>query len=181
MNRAVFIDRDGTIARDVPYCSDPKDLHLLPGAIEGIRRLNDDQRSVVIVTNQSGIARGYFSEETLARIHEKMLTELRKGGAKVDAIYFCPHHPDEGCPCRKPEPGLLLRAASDLGLDVGQSYVIGDRYMDVEMGRKAGCKASLLVWREEERERLHVNYEVRVFPTFLKAVHWLTEHEKGEG
>ena len=104
--RAVFLDRDGTIARDVPYCSRPEDLELLPGVGEAIRLLNEHGFMVVIITNQSGIARGYFTEEMLERIHQKLKNDLAKSGAHVDAIYYCPHHPGEGCDCRKPKPAL---------------------------------------------------------------------------
>ncbi len=181
MNRAVFIDRDGTISRDVPYCSRPEDLELLPGVEEGVRHLNKNGFKVIVITNQSGIARGYFTEETLAKIHEKMSKDLERAGAHIDGIYYCPHHPEEGCECRKPKPTLLLRAASDLAVDLGQSYVIGDRLMDVEMGRRGGCKASLLVLEggEEEAGR-GVPKDLPTFGSVLEAVRWLIRHEGQE-
>lgn len=180
MNRAVFIDRDGTISRDVPYCSRPEDFELLPGAGEGVRHLNESGFKVIVITNQSGIARGYFTEETLAKIHEKMSKDLEKAGARLDAIYYCPHHPEEGCECRKPKPTLLLQAASDLAIDLGQSYVIGDREMDMEMGRRGGCRASLLVWEGGE-EAGHGRLEDRpTFGSVLEAVRWLIRHEEQE-
>ena len=145
MHKAVFLDRDGTIARDVPYCSRPEDFELLPGAAEAIRLLNEYGFKVVIVTNQSGIARGYFTERMLARIHDKMQKELAKQGAHVDAIYYCPHHPDDNCDCRKPKPKMVLQAAVDLDIDLNQSYVIGDSEMDIELARRAGCKAGIRV------------------------------------
>lgn len=100
MNKAVFLDRDDTICRDVGYCRRPEDLELLPGAAEGIRLLNNAGFKVIVITNQSGIARGYFDEKTLHEIHKKMKRDLSRSGARLDAIYFCPHHPDEGCRCR---------------------------------------------------------------------------------
>lgn len=113
--RVVFIDRDGTINRDVSYCSHPDEFELLPKVAEGIRLLNEHGFKVIVVTNQSGIARGYFSEEMLQKIHVKMKEELKKRGAFIDdAIYYCPHHPDDNCDCRKPKPGLLLQAATVL-------------------------------------------------------------------
>ena len=151
-NKAVFIDRDGTIARDVPYCSRPEDFELLPSVVEGIKLLNERNFKVVVVTNQSGIARGYFTEEMLAKIHDKMRAELASYGARVDAIYYCPHHPDENCECRKPKPKMLLQAASDLDIDLKQSFVIGDNDMDIEMGRRAGCKSILIVKKNKEEE-----------------------------
>ncbi len=143
-NRAVFLDRDGTIARDVPYCHRVEDFELLPTVPEAIKLLNVSGFKVVVVTNQSGIARGYFTEETLNLIHRKMRDELTRYGTWVDAIYFCPHHPDDGCQCRKPRPGLLLDAASELGIDFQLSYVVGDRQIDVEAGRCVGCKTALV-------------------------------------
>ncbi len=145
MPKAVFLDRDGTIARDVPYCSRPEDFELLPGAAEGIKLLNEHGFKVVVVTNQSGIARGYFTEGMLARIHDKMQKELAKHGAHVDAIYYCPHHPDDNCDCRKPKPKMLFQAAIDLDIELGESYVIGDGEMDVELARQAGCKTGIRV------------------------------------
>lgn len=145
VHKAVFLDRDGTIARDVPYCSRPEDFELLPGAAEGIKLLNEHGFKVVVVTNQSGIARGYFTERMLAEIHDKMITQLAEHGAHVDAIYYCPHHPDDNCDCRKPKPKMLFQAALDLDIDLSQSYVIGDSDMDVELARRAGCKAGIRV------------------------------------
>ena len=140
MNRAVFIDRDGTINRDVPYCSHPKDFELLPGVAEGIRLLNEHGFKVIVVTNQSGIARGYFTEEMLGKIHDKMSRELARHRAHIDAIYYCPHHPDENCDCRKPKPKLILQATSDLTTDLSKSYVVGDLNTDIEMGQQVGCR-----------------------------------------
>jgi len=152
MNKAVFLDRDGTIARDVPYCSRPEDFKLLPGAVDGIRLLNQHGFKIIVVTNQSGIARGYFTEEMLAKIHDKMHRALAKSSAHVDAIYYCPHHPDDNCECRKPKPKMLLQAASDLNIALGRSYVIGDKNMDIEMGENVGCKTILIAEEDKESE-----------------------------
>ncbi len=143
MAKAVFLDRDGTIASDVPYCSRVEDFKILPGVPRGIRLLNEHGFKVVVITNQSGIARGYFTEQTLSLIHHKMKEDLQEHGAFVDAIYFCPHHPDDDCECRKPKARLLLRAAQDIGIDLRLSYMIGDDARDVQAGKTAGCKT---VW-----------------------------------
>jgi histidinol-phosphate phosphatase family protein len=143
-NRAVFLDRDGTIARDVPYCSNPEDFDLIPTVPEAIRLLNKSDFKVVVVTNQSGIARGYFTEETLARIHQKMEAELRKQNARVDAVYFCPHHPDDGCECRKPKTTLFQKAAKELDIDLSRSSVAGDMPLDIAAGKDLGCKTVLV-------------------------------------
>jgi D-sedoheptulose 7-phosphate isomerase len=138
--RAVFIDRDDTIVQDVPYCSKPEDLRVFPGVGESIRKLNEAGYLTVLVTNQSGIGRGYFDEATLGRIHDRLKADLAADGAHLDAIYFCPHHPDKGCGCRKPATGMLERAVRDLGIDLRSSYVIGDSDNDVTMGLRAGCR-----------------------------------------
>jgi histidinol-phosphate phosphatase family protein len=138
-NKAVFLDRDGTIARDVPYCSRPEDFELLPRVDEAIKLLNDSGLKVVVITNQSGIGRGYFTEDMLDKIHHEMLSELNDSGAVIDAIYYCPHHPDDDCECRKPKPTMLLQAAHDLNINLRQSYFIGDSDLDVEAGKNAGC------------------------------------------
>lgn len=143
-NRAVFIDRDGTMAKDVHYCSRPEDFELFPNTAKGIRLLNKKGFKVIVITNQSGIARGYFTRENLAKIHEKMERELAEEGARVDAIYYCPHHPDDGCDCRKPKPMLVLQAAREHDIDLSKSFVVGDLRMDVELGRMTGCKSILI-------------------------------------
>lgn len=182
INRAVFIDRDGTIARDVPYCSRPEDFELLPNVAEGIRLFNKHGFKVVVVTNQSGIARGYFTEETLAKIHDKMRKELARYGAHIDAIYYCPHHPDNNCECRKPKPKMLLQAASDLDINLGQSYVIGDNSMDIEMGKNVGCKTILIGDKSSQRE---MNKQTPcpdyTAPSVSAAVWWIISHPGSAG
>ncbi|MBA7640567.1 D-glycero-beta-D-manno-heptose-1,7-bisphosphate 7-phosphatase [subsurface metagenome] len=158
----MFIDRDGTINKDVPYCGSPEDFELLPGAAKGIKLLNRHDFKVVVITNQSGIARGYFTEEMLTRIHNKMHSELAKCRAHVDAIYHCPHHPDDNCDCRKPGPKLVFQAALDLNIALEQSYVIGDSGMDIEMGRKAGCRTILICAGKESQ----VSTECSVMPDY---------------
>lgn len=151
MNKAVFLDRDGTINEEVGYLSDLSDLRLIPGAGAAIKRLNDSGMKVVLVTNQSGIARGYFSEALLQEIHDRLEQLLRDEGARLDAIYYCPHHPSSGnshytrdCDCRKPGTGLIDKAARDLDIDVKHSYVVGDKWSDVELGQRAGAHSVLV-------------------------------------
>jgi histidinol-phosphate phosphatase family protein len=144
MNRAVFLDRDGTIARDVHYCRRPEDFVLFPSAAKVIKLLNDRGFKVIIITNQSGVAHGYFNEETLGEIHKKMMEELGREGAIIDGIYYCPHHPDDNCECRKPKPSLILQAARDFNIDLKHSFVIGDLQKDIELGQNAGCSTILL-------------------------------------
>lgn len=150
LGRAVFLDRDGTIAPNVPYCSREGDFELYPGAGSAIELLKENGFKVVVITNQSGIARGYFTEETLGKIHHKLRSELKKCGVELDAIYYCPHHPDAGCDCRKPKTALFRKAAADLAIDLEQSYVIGDMPLNVEAGRAVGCRTVLLTTENRE-------------------------------
>lgn len=143
-NKAIFIDRDGTMARDVPYCSRPEDFELLPTVPEAIKLLNDNGFKVVVITNQSGLARGYFEEATLTDIHRKMVSKLSQYSARIDSIYYCPHHPADKCGCRKPGTDLYYKAASEHSIDLSQSYVIGDLQVDIDAGRALGCKTILV-------------------------------------
>ncbi|MEM0448488.1 MAG: HAD-IIIA family hydrolase [Methanomassiliicoccales archaeon] len=138
--RAVFIDRDDTIAKDVPYCPSPEKLELFPGVGRSIKRLNDAGFLVIMVTNQSGVARGYFSEEDLERIHDKMRRDLAEEGAHLDAIYYCPHLPEAGCDCRKPAVGMIMQAMRDFDIDIFSSFVIGDSEREMELARRIGAK-----------------------------------------
>ena len=150
--RAVFLDRDGTIIEDADYLTNVDQMRLMPGAAEAIRRLNDAGLVTVVVTNQSAVARGMMSERALSAVHEHLRGLLAAHGARVDAIYYCPHHPEIGdapyriaCDCRKPQPGLLRRAAADLTLSLSDSAVIGDSLRDLEAGDAAGCHTLVLV------------------------------------
>ena len=149
---AVFIDRDGTLTEEVGYVNHPKRLRLLPRSAEAIRRLNRSGVKAVMVTNQSGVARGYFTEEVLQAVNEALVSQLKAEGAYLDGLYVCVHHPTVGeppyrtvCDCRKPEPGLLTRAAADLGLDLSRSWTVGDKISDVLAGRRAGTGSILVL------------------------------------
>jgi D-glycero-D-manno-heptose 1,7-bisphosphate phosphatase len=145
LRRAVFLDRDGTIGEELGYVNHIDRFQIFPFAAESIRQLNEAEIPVVVVTNQSGIARNIFPESLVHEVHKKMVAELAKGGAWIDAIYFCPHKTEDACECRKPNPGLLLRAAREHGLDLAASWVVGDRYADLEMGHAAGARGILVM------------------------------------
>jgi D-glycero-D-manno-heptose 1,7-bisphosphate phosphatase len=145
MRRAVFLDRDGTINYDTNYLAAPEEVELVPGAGAAVARLNRAGLWVVVVTNQSGLARGYFGEEDLASVHRELDRQLAAHGGRVDAYYHCPHQPQGvvenlavECDCRKPAPGLVLRAAAELGLELAGSYLVGDRPGDIGCGLAAG-------------------------------------------
>jgi D-glycero-D-manno-heptose 1,7-bisphosphate phosphatase len=161
---AVFLDRDGTIIKDVGYLSRLDDIELLPGSIDAIRALNRAALPVIVITNQSGIARGYFTEEFLADAHRALAARAEAGGARIDAFYYCPHHARgtvakyaTSCECRKPGAELLRRAAADLSVDLSRSYMVGDKWLDVGAGRAAGAQAILVRsgfgWFEEQHPR----------------------------
>jgi D,D-heptose 1,7-bisphosphate phosphatase len=173
MNRAVFLDRDGTIAKDVHYCSRVEDFQLLPTVPEAVRLLNESGFKVIVVTNQSGIARGYFTEETLAQIHQKMKNELALYGAQIDAIYYCPHHPDDGCECRKPKPKLILQAAEEHQISLNLSYVVGDMEQDVEAGKAAGCNTVLIT--VDAHPTQNDQLPDKITQNLLEAAKWIVE------
>jgi D-glycero-D-manno-heptose 1,7-bisphosphate phosphatase len=145
LRRAAFLDRDGTICEEMGYVNHIDRLRIFPYAAEAIRHLNEADIPVVVITNQSGIARDIFPESLVHQIHKKMISELASGGAWIDAIYFCPHRKEDACDCRKPNPGLLQRAAREHGLDLPASWVVGDRYADVEMAHRAGGRGILVM------------------------------------
>ena len=149
---AIFLDRDGTICEEVGYVNHLSRSRLLPGSLEAIRLINQAGLLAVVTTNQSGVARGYFSEDLVEAVHAQLLSAVSSGGARLDAIYHCPHHPSEGsppwraaCDCRKPKPGMILRAAREHGIDLAGSYVVGDSVVDIEAGAAAGLPGVLVL------------------------------------
>lgn len=140
--RALFLDRDGTLIADVGYPRDPSRVALLAGAAEALRPLSE-RLALVIVSNQSGIARGLIHPDEARAVHDRTVARFAEHGVTFAGAYYCPHGPDDGCACRKPQPGMLQAAAAELGLDVAGSIVIGDKPSDVELGHNAGCLAAL--------------------------------------
>lgn len=151
--KVIFLDRDGTLNAEVNYLHRTEDLILLPGVIKALERFNKAGYMLVVVTNQAGVARGYYTEEEVRRLHEHMNAELQKHGAHVDKYYYCPHHPEHGvgayktdCNCRKPGIGMFEKAESEMpnGIDRAHSYMIGDKLIDTEAGRNFGVKSILV-------------------------------------
>ncbi len=145
--KAIFLDKDGTLLENVPYNVDPEQVRLLPGAVEGLLQLQSAGYRLVVVSNQSGVARGMFPEQALVAVEQRLRNLLSAAGVNLDRCYFCPHHPTGAvldyaieCDCRKPRPGLLIRAARELSLDLAQCWMIGDSPSDVEAGQRAGCR-----------------------------------------
>lgn len=145
MSRAVFLDRDGTIVVEKNYLSDPSQVEILPGAPEALKRLQDAGFKLFIVTNQSGIGRGYYTLEDMHRVNARLLEELARHGVRFEKIYFAPEAPEEPSRGRKPSPQFLFDARDEFGIDLSQSYMIGDKLIDLECGWNAGVKESILV------------------------------------
>ncbi|HEY0377014.1 MAG TPA: HAD family hydrolase [Pyrinomonadaceae bacterium] len=150
--RAVFMDRDGTISEEVGYVNHPSRYRVFPYSAEAVRLLNEAGWLAILVTNQAGVARGYFTEDVITAVHGVLETELARGGARLDAVYYCAHHPTVGeppyrldCDCRKPKPGLITRAARDFDVDLAQSWMVGDRSSDVELAHNAGTRSAFVL------------------------------------
>jgi D-glycero-D-manno-heptose 1,7-bisphosphate phosphatase len=141
MKKVILLDRDGVINYDSPYyIKSPEEFHFIPGSIEVISKLTKAGYEIGVATNQSGLSRGYYDLDTLEKIHQKMCTEIEKQGGKIKFIEFCPHMPDAGCACRKPQPGMLINLAQKFEVDIGQVYFVGDKMTDVQAAIAAGAK-----------------------------------------
>ncbi len=183
---AFFLDRDGTLIRDVGYLARVEQVDVLDGAAEAVRLVNRAGARAVVATNQSGVARGMFGESDVRAVHEFLRGEFARRGAVLDAFYYCPHHPEaeieryrRRCRCRKPAPGLLRRAARELGLDLTRSVMLGDTLRDVEAGRRAGCASVLVLTGKGEKQHglLHAGETGpdRVAADVLAGVQWALE------
>lgn len=151
-NPAIFIDRDGTLNEDVGYVATVDQLTLYPWAAEAVRLINAAGLKAIVITNQSGVARGICSEETLTAIHARIIELLARQGARIDAVYYCPHHPEIGdsryriaCHCRKPQTGMLDAASREHNIDLGRSFVVGDKATDIQLAHNAGAVAALVL------------------------------------
>ena len=188
---AVFIDRDGCLTEEVGYVNHVSRIRLLPRTAAAVRRLNEAGVPAVMATNQSGIAKGYFDQEVLDAVHTELQRQLAAGGARLDGLYVCTHHPGEGaapyraeCECRKPRPGLLHRAAADLDLDLGASVMVGDKISDVAVGHAVGAAGVLVLtgygrgeW-EHQRQRW-TDKPDHVAEDLLDAVEWALARRGG--
>lgn len=150
--RAVFMDRDGTISEEVGYVNHPSRYRVFPFSAKAVRLLNERGWLAILVTNQAGVARGYFTEDLIEEVHSVLRRELERDGARLDAIYYCAHHPSVGdppfrldCDCRKPRPGLIHRAASDFEIDLESSWMIGDRHSDILLAHNAGLRSAFVM------------------------------------
>ena len=179
MKKAVFVDRDGTINTEKEYLHKISEFEFIEGVPEAIKKLNENKFLVVIVTNQAGVARGYYQENEVELLHRHINNELKKYDAFIDKYYYCPHHPVHGigkykknCDCRKPNPGMILQAAAELGIDLNSSYMVGDKAIDVETSINAGCKPILVLtgYGNEEKLKLNDLEKVTIYKDFGEAV-----------
>jgi D-glycero-D-manno-heptose 1,7-bisphosphate phosphatase len=175
---AVFLDRDGTINEEMGYVNHLSRFRLLPGTVSAIRLLNQAGVAAVLVTNQSGAARGYFPPALVQEVHRLLQQTLAQDGAHLDGIYTCLHGPEDHCPCRKPKPALILTAVRELNLDLARSYLVGDRYRDIETAANAGVKGVLVLTGYGRGEYEHLKGLSRVEPVYvaqdlLDAVAWI--------
>jgi D-glycero-D-manno-heptose 1,7-bisphosphate phosphatase len=187
---AVFVDRDGTVIEEVGYLNRLDRVAFFPWTVDAIRVLNDAGFLVVLVTNQAGVARGYFEESLVRAAHDLIDQRVREGGARIDAYYYCPHHPDaavdayrQACDCRKPRPGMLRQASRDLDIDLARSFVVGDRWIDVRMGQAAGAKTVLVrtgYGLEEEAQPDGTTADL-VADTLMEASAWIIRQTRAPG
>ena len=190
---AVFMDRDGTISEEVGYVNHLSRYRLLPRSLEAIRLVNEAGLLAVVTTNQSGVARGYFSQALVEEVHARLQALAAQGGARLDAIYYCPHHPAEGsppwrasCDCRKPKPGMILRATREHDIDLAHSFVVGDSVVDIEAGASAGVPGVLVLTGygrglvEHQSERFKTR-PAHTAGDLLDAVRWILERRTAGG
>ena len=176
----IFLDRDGTLNRDTGYVKTPEELELFPGSVRAVARLKRAGARVVLTTNQSGVARGLLTTAALDAIHARLRALLEAGGASLDAIYYCPHHPDDACSCRKPQTGLVDRAVAELGLDPARAYVVGDQNRDMELARRIGARSVLVMTGPTSQEALGLMKSDGLRPDHVaarleEAVDWIMQ------
>jgi D-glycero-D-manno-heptose 1,7-bisphosphate phosphatase len=169
----VVLDRDGTIVVDKHYLSSPAGLEFLPGAVQGLRALHEQGHRLVLITNQSGIGRGLLSLEQLEAIHARLRAMMREAGAPLEAIYFCPHTPEEGCECRKPRSELFWRAAAELGFEASEAVVVGDKASDVDFGHRVGAATILIAPKAGSPTDPHDTKADYVTSDLVQAAAWI--------
>lgn len=181
LKSAIFLDRDGTINLEINYLIAPSDLVLLPGVGDALRRAHEAGYLLVVVTNQSGVARGYFTITEVESLHDHLQRQLLPYRVQLDAFYLCPHHPDHGeglCDCRKGAPGMLLQAASDYHIDLASSWMIGDKMSDVEAGRNAGCRSILVRTGHGNEQNAELPSDTMIADSLAVAVEIILQKQK---
>jgi len=182
--RTVFLDRDGTLNEDTGYIRSPEGFTLFPGVAKAIARLNREGAGVVLITNQSGVARGLLTLSDVNAIHHKLKVALQTEGGWLDVIFFCPHHPEEGCWCRKPNPGLIEQAQATLEMDLSHSYLLGDKCLDMVLAHRIGAMGILVTTSPYSQEALQAIQAgslktAHVAASFQEAVDWVIQDGGG--
>ncbi|KAF0245446.1 MAG: D-glycero-D-manno-heptose 1 7-bisphosphate phosphatase [bacterium] len=189
-NIAVFLDRDGTVSEEVGYVNHLSRYRLFPWTATAIKRLNEAGLKAILVTNQAGVARGYFTEDLIWKVHEKLTSELTNFGAHLAGIYYCPHHPSAGkppyranCECRKPKPGLLYKAAQENEIDLTRSFMVGDKYTDIELAQRIGLKGVMVmtgygIGEYEYQREAWPQMPDKIATDLLEAVDWIITQAK---
>lgn len=183
--KVIFLDKDGTLITDVPYSVDPAKITLLEGVADGLQQLSELGYAFIVVTNQAGVARGYFQEDALTAVERQIRKLLKQQGVALSGFYYCPHHPDgtvdiytKVCDCRKPMPGMLLKAAAKYGIRLDESWMVGDILDDVEAGNRAGCKTVLVDGTRNERKLVSAGYRspLCIADDFKEATSLIVKH-----
>lgn len=178
---AIFLDRDGTILNETGYLGDPNKMKFYRSAIVGLQRLSELKIPLIVISNQSGIARGYFTKGDFERVNRKFLSVLRRSGVRISGVYICPHLPSRGCSCRKPKIGLIRRAARERHLDVRRSFVIGDQARDVALARRAKSQGVLVLTGKGKYYRKEVERAGgHVASNLIVAAGWIARQLRGE-
>ncbi len=189
MNRAIFMDRDGTVSYEIGYVNHPDRFKIFPFSGRAIQMINASPFLAILVTNQAGVARGYFTEDLVPEVHKRLEEQLAEEGAYLDAIYYCPHHPRGvvkeyaiDCPCRKPKPGMLYKARDEFDIDLENSYVIGDKITDIELARNVGATGIFVLTGYGLGEYTYQRDSWKVEPDYIAknlfdAVSWIFEKE----
>lgn len=191
--KTIFLDRDGVINTNPPnkgYVRRWSEFSFLPNALKAIRDLTENGYRIIVITNQAGIGKGLFSEDNLKDIHARMVTEITDAGGRIDAVYYCPHHPEAGCECRKPKPGMLRRAADEHRIELSSAYLIGDSTTDIEAGRRAGTRTLLVLTGHGQESYHHYIRAIphrgphengchpeKIFTNLYAATHWLRKND----
>ena len=185
--KTIFLDRDGVINQNPPnmgYVRKWEEFFFIPNSRKAIRELTESGYRIIVVTNQSGIGRGLYSEEDLTDIHSQMVAEISEAGGAVDAVYYCPHHPEAGCECRKPKSGMLTRAAREHNIELSSTYLIGDTTTDIEAGQSVGATTFLVLTGLGQESYYHYirstdqkgNRPEKIFTTLYAATRWLLKN-----
>lgn len=177
-NKAVMLDRDGVINVDCGYVHEIKNFEFIPEVLDALQELAKTEFKIIIITGQSGIGRGYYTEEDYQKLTKHMLKEFEKNSIRIDGIYYCPHSPGYGCSCRKPETGMVEKAKKDFNIDLKKSYFIGDKTSDIKCGKNAGCRTILVRTGKAGKDK---RYDVRpdfVADDLYRAIKWILNQEK---